>query len=95
MSKVNLVVNKILESDNVRHIIESVEEDTYYCDGCGKPESYEDLFWFTSSIGFCDKCDTKLHKNVPQSVLDFCYDECEGGDNEVAAFIIDLASSYK
>lgn len=59
----------------------------YHYDGCGEPVDWDNVYWFTSSIGFCEKCDVLLHKKVPQAVLDFCYDECEGGDNEIAEFI--------
>lgn len=59
----------------------------YCCDGCGEPVEFDNVYWFTSSIGFCEKCDNLLHKKVPQAVLNFCYDECEGGDNEIAEFI--------
>ena len=66
----------------------SDDSDTYGCDGCGERFAWDDIHWFTSSIGFCEKCDILLHKKVPQSVLDFCYDECEGGSDEVAEFIV-------
>jgi hypothetical protein len=67
------------------------DDNTYGCDGCGERFDWDDINWFTSSIGFCNKCYDLLHRRVPSSVLDFCYDRCEGGDNEIAQFIIEQA----
>ena len=67
--------------------------DTYGCDGlsnsCLGEIPYEDVHWFTSSIGFCPHCSGRLMRH-PQKVLEFCYDECNAGDNEIAQFVIEL-----
>lgn len=61
--------------------------DDYGCDGCGNRLPFDDIRWFTSTVGFCPDCNTLLHKRVPQCILDFCYDEVEGGNDEVAEFL--------
>ena len=70
--------------------------DVYRCDSCGLEMDYHDMYWFTSSIGFCDYCYNKLHKRVPDIVLEHCYECCESGSadqsNECAEFIINMAS---
>lgn len=66
-------------------------DDTYCCDGCGKTCPWPLVNWFTSTVGFCEKCHSRLINRVPQTVLDFCYDEIESGSDEVAEFISKLA----
>ena len=68
-------------------------EDEYSCDGCGKILPFDDVTWYTSTIGFCRKCATNLYRNVPLTVRNFCYDEIEGGDNDVAEFICERANN--
>lgn len=70
-----------------------MSKTTYGCDGqsssCLGEIPFEDVNWFTSSLGFCTHCFGRLHRH-PQKVLDFCYDEVEGGDDSVAEFIVEL-----
>lgn len=69
------------------------EKYTYHCDGCFEELPFDDVNWFTSSIGFCDSCDAYLHKVFPSIVLEDLYDICNGGnendeaDNAVALVI--------
>ena len=73
--------------------LKKLERDTYMCDGksssCLGEIPYDDVNWFTSSLGFCEHCWGRLHR-APQKILDYCYDECEAGDDEVAEFVIGL-----
>lgn len=68
-------------------------EETYGCDGlstnCLGEIPFSEVDWFTGSIGFCVHCSGRLHRH-PQKILDFCYEQCEGGDNEIANFVIGL-----
>lgn len=70
-------------------------KDTYMCDGinnnCLGEIDFNEVNWFTPGIGFCPVCWGRLHRaSVPQKILDFCYDEVEGGDSEMADFVVGL-----
>ncbi len=71
------------------------ENKTYMCDGinenCLGEIPYDDVIWFTSRVGLCPICYGRLTRPlVPFKVIEFCYNEMDGGDDEMAEFLIGL-----
>ncbi len=68
-------------------------DDTYGCDGisdgCIGLIPYEEVNWFTSSLGFCDCCNKNLHIKLP-SVYDELYDRCCSGDVDAVKMIVEM-----
>lgn len=75
----------IIDSDN------NGEED-YGCDCCGARIPIDDVNWFASTVGFCDKCDEKLYERIPREVLEVCCEEVDAGNDKVAQWIVDEIS---
>lgn len=63
----------------------------HICDGrnehCEGIIKLEDTNWFTSSLGFCNCCFSKIYENLSESERSLLYDECEA-DNEAAIEIL-------
>lgn len=72
---------------------EKESNGTYLCDGlsqnCLGIIPIAEVNWFTSCLGFCTHCNGRLHRH-PQKILEFCYDECESGNEEIANFVVSL-----
>jgi hypothetical protein len=86
-----LVLDKSSDQVAKEKMKEHLENDFYHCDGCGITLPWDETNWFTSHIGFCNKCDQRLHKRIPSIILNTCYDECSSNNDEVAAFVIGMA----
>ncbi|MBO7462015.1 MAG: hypothetical protein J6T96_05420 [Bacteroidales bacterium] len=66
--------------------------DVYHCDVCGSELGFENTFFVTSSIGLCENCYERVTNRIPDELWWCCCDLIDGGSNECAEFLINLAS---
>ena len=66
--------------------------DMYGCEGrnhnCQGLVEWDNVNWFTSSIGFCDTCWDKLHKTLTDEEMENLYNACESGDSKAVERIV-------
>lgn len=83
-------LDKIFEFGTTRHNIEVCY--VYHCDHCGVELEWDNVNWFSSSIGFCNLCSDALHSKLSSEEIEQLYNKCERGDN-TAQKVVDSCQS--
>lgn len=71
----------------------SFDVDVYGCDGenhnCQQAIEWNNVNWFTSSIGFCDVCWQKLCSNLADYEIEKLYFACDAGNREAIDKVVE------
>jgi len=73
------------------------EDDTYGCDGMNKNctciTNYDDIWWYTSCLGFCPVCTERLLENLDKLSEDDRFElleDCENGNEEAIDRVVSM-----